>query len=216
MASLLLGIYAVEGIVRIPTTHHMALQFRPGAPALLEKLFKRQQDKKDIEVAILTSHTDFFGPKLMEPILTKYPSFHLIADVSGPSGRYILEKHWRKIAMEKNVQHSLRFMLCGAPSGVNRVWNSRETLCLDPFVAYDAKDRKKQREDARMLAKTDPAAAAKLLQTEDQSMKNLWHVVEDCLNAPSVPIPEVLATSAWVKSAHFPLVGDTFLCVSDE
>ena len=118
--------------------------------------------------------------------------------------------------MEKNVQHSLRFMLCGPPKGVNRVWHSRETLCLEPFIAYDPKVRKKQREEAKALAKKDPEASARLLrQMEDHTMENLGFVIEDCLDAPSVPIPEVLSTSAWVKSAHYPLVGDTYLCVSE-
>lgn len=206
MATLLVALYVVEGIVRIPTTNHMALQFRAGAPNLLERLAIRQQEKGDVEVALLSSHTDFFAPKLLEPILTKYPSFHLISDVQGGAGHYVLEKHWREIAMQKNVQHSLRMFVAGPRKGVARVWNSRETVCVEPFLAYDKKERARQRAELKAAGKK-PA--------EDFTMRNLGLLIDDALSAPQTPICDVLKTSAWVKSAYFPLMGDTFVCVAE-
>jgi hypothetical protein len=206
MATLLVALYAVESIVRIPTMHHMALQFRPGAPAFLEKLAQRQLEKGDLEVALIASQTEFFAPKLFEPITSKYPKFHVIADIQGGSGHYVLEKHWREIAMQKNVQHSLRIMVVGPHKGVARIWNAQETVCVEPYVALEKRERAKLRAEAKATGKKEK---------EDFTMRNLGFVIEDVLAAPSLSVKEILKTSAWVNSAHYNMMGETFAVVQD-
>lgn len=207
MPSLLLGLYTTETILRIPVSHQFTMQLRPGATKLLEALLEHQKAGR-LDVALLAPEDDFFAPRLLSPLLSdRFKDFSLVSSVNGPAGGAILERHWKKRAMELDSRSTLRIMVAGTRQGLVGVWRADEMVVVKPFMAMSKQERQRQRAELKEIGlKKMP---------EDLSMFNLGCLVEDALNVPDTPISDVLKTSPWCVPETFRLLGESSSLASD-
>ena len=202
MASLLLCLCTVETIVRVPVANHAAIQFRDGALPLLDKLSEHQK-RGELEVSLLTTHSELHGHAYFSTVLKKYPAFQLQCDAAGVAGRIIVERHWRERALELRRQSTLRILVVGSRKSVGPLWRLEECVAVEPFMALTQDQRRAKK--AR-----DPEAYRLGLAQGDATCKGIYRLVADVMSMPTTPVSDVLKTSAAVEVVNFPMMGNAF------